>query len=231
MYGRDPGRGKALVHELDRSRPEVIPEDQEGVDDLWINWPPRSPRAGGQPVRHHRSVAVIVVADPSLIVLIGPAGAGKSTVAARHFDRSEILSSDAYRAMISGDEADQRATRAAFGRLHHELERRLAARRLTVVDATNVEGHARRALLVRAGRAGVAAVAIVLDLPVATVLARNAGRTGRVVDEAVVRRHLDRLRRSLDGPGPTVRDEGFVQVVVLRDPSEVDRLSFRRQPP
>ena len=46
----------------------------------------------------------------ALVVLIGAAGAGKSTLAARLFAPDEIVSSDALRAVISGDEADQRVS-------------------------------------------------------------------------------------------------------------------------
>jgi protein phosphatase len=172
----------------------------------------------------------IVIADPSLVVLIGAAGAGKSTLAARHFAADEILSSDRFRAIISGEEANQAATNAAFGRLHRELANRLGAGRLTVVDATSVQASSRRALLARAAAAGVPAMAIVLDLPDATVLARNAARETRIVDEAVVRRHLDRLRASLDGPAPALLREGFAQVVVLRDPVAVEDVRIRRLP-
>jgi protein phosphatase len=172
----------------------------------------------------------IEVADPSLIVLIGAAGSGKSTFAARHFADDEILSSDRFRELISGDAADQGATRAAFGRLHRELTRRLAGGMLTVVDATSLEPFSRRALLVRASAAGIPATAIVLDLPEETVLARNAARTPRVVDEGVVRHHLARVRAALDGPAPPLLREGFTQVVVLRDPDEVDRVRIRRRP-
>ena len=100
---------------------------------------------------------------------------------------------------------------------------------MTVVDATNVERSARHPLLVRAGAAGVPSIAIVLDLPPATILARNAGRTGRIVDELVVRRHLARLRRSLDDPERSLRTEGFRQVVVLVDPLELDALTIVRR--
>jgi protein phosphatase len=175
-------------------------------------------------------MAEIVIPDPSLVVLIGAAGSGKSTFAGRHFETWEILSSDRFRAMISGDEADQRATAPAFARLHGELVKRLLNDRLTVVDATNLEPRARRALLVRAKTAGVPAIAIVLDLPEETVLARNAARQTRVVDEAVVRRHLGRLRALLDRPEPALLREGFAQVVVLRDPAEVDLVRIRRRP-
>jgi protein phosphatase len=121
--------------------------------------------------------------------------------------------------MVSGDEADQGATHAAFGLLHRELALRLAEGKLTVVDATSVQPKSRRALLARAAAAGVPATAIVLDLPAEIVLARNAARRPRVVDEEVVRHHLARLRASLDGPAPPLLGEGFAQVVVLRDPA------------
>jgi protein phosphatase len=170
----------------------------------------------------------IVIADPSLIVLVGAAGSGKSTFAARHFAPDEILSSDRFRELISGDAADQTATRPAFGRLHRELARRLAAGLLTVVDATSIEPAARRALVQRARAAGVAATAIVLDLPAAVVLARNASRPERTVAEGVVRRHLARLRTQLDGPEAPIAREGFDAVVIVRDPAEVDRLLVRR---
>ena len=174
-------------------------------------------------------IVEIVTRDPSLVVLIGAAGSGKSTFAARHFETWEILSSDRFRAMISGDEADQAASAPAFARLHGELVKRLESDRMTVVDATNLEPWARRALLVRAKTAGVPATAIVLDLPVETVLARNAARQSRVVDEAVVRRHLGRVRASLDGPEPALLREGFAQVVILRDPAEIDLVRIRRR--
>ena len=175
-------------------------------------------------------MAIIVIPDPSLVVLIGAAGAGKSTFAAQHFDASEILSSDAFRAMVSGDEADQGATRAAFGRLHRALDRRLAAGRLTVVDATNVERTARRELLKRSTAAGLPAVAIVLDLPPAIVLAQNAARAGRIVAEPVVLRHLAILRPTLDGSGAAFGVEGFSQVTILRHPLEVEAVRIVRQP-
>jgi protein phosphatase len=178
-------------------------------------------------------VVDVDIPDPSLVVLIGAAGSGKSTFAARHFAPDEILSSDAYRALIAGSEGDQGATRAAFGRLHRVLEGRLMARLLTAVDATNVERSARRALLTRASSAGVPAVAIVLDLPTATVLARNASRSrraGRTVEVTVVRRHLARLRDTLDRPAAPLQTEGFHQIVVLRTAREIDELRIVRQP-
>lgn len=173
-------------------------------------------------------MTVITIPDPSLVVLVGASGAGKTTFAARHFDPAEVLSSDGYRALVSGDEADQRATSAAFARLHGELARRLADRRLTVIDATNVERATRRGLLARSRAARLPAVAIVLDLAATIVLARNAARSGRVVDEGAVRHHLARMRSTLDESDARLEAEGFAHVVVLRDQVDIDRVSVVR---
>jgi protein phosphatase len=170
---------------------------------------------------------LVVVPDPGLVVLIGAAGSGKTTFAARHFAVEETLGSDAYRAIISGDEADQRATAPAFAALHRQLARRLAARSLTVVDATNVERHARRALLVRARRAGIPATAIIFDLPREVVLGRNAARPGRVVDPAIVSLHLRRLQKMLDRG--TIEAEGFEAVYRFRNPDEVEAVTIVRR--
>lgn len=162
--------------------------------------------------------------EPCLVVLVGPAGAGKSTLAARLFSRDAILSSDAYRAVISGDEADQRATKTAFAILHRQLERRLAAGRTAIVDATNVTPFARRGLLRRAAAHGVPAIALVLDLAPELVLARNATRAGRVVPEPAVRRQLADLAGSMrDG---ALEAEGFVSVHVIRSAADLDALTI-----
>jgi protein phosphatase len=169
---------------------------------------------------------LIIIPEPSLVVLIGPAGAGKSTFAQRSFAPAEILSSDALRAVVGRDEADQTASKPAFSILHRQLERRLLRGLLTVVDATNIDGRARRALLRRAARHRVPAVAIVFDLPGALVLARNAARSGRVVDPVVVSDHLARLRRLVELR--TLEAEGYQAAYRIGTPGELDRAIVRR---
>ena len=167
----------------------------------------------------------IQLAEPSVVVLVGAAGAGKSTLAARLFAPGEVLSSDALRGIVAGDEADQGATRVAFSILHRELGKRLTAGRTTVIDATNVQPYARRQLVRRAVAAGVPVIAIVLQLPPALVLARNATRGGRIVPEPAVRRQIDDLDRSLRRG---LDQEGFAAIHILRSGAEADAVELER---
>jgi predicted kinase len=170
------------------------------------------------------AATALVLPDPCLVVLVGAAGSGKSTLAARLFATDAVLSADAHRALVSGDETNQGATRTAFSILHRRLSGRLADRRTTVVDATNVTSYARRTLVRRAAAHGIAAVAIVLDLDPTTVLARNATRHGRIVPIAAVERQLADLERSLRRR--SLDAEGFAVVHVLRTPRDVDALAI-----
>ena len=172
-------------------------------------------------------MVAIVVPDPSLVVLIGAAGTGKSTLAARLFAADEIVSSDALRALISGDEADQRVSGLAFRILHRTVGRRLARGQLTVVDATNTDAAVRRPLVARARAAGLPVTAIVLDIERSIVTRQNAGRS-RIVDDEVIDRHLAAVRRTVDGD--VLGREGFDQVVVLRTPRDALALSIDRRP-
>jgi protein phosphatase len=170
----------------------------------------------------------IPVPDPSVVVLVGAAGSGKSTFAARHFAPGEVLSSDAFRARLGHGEADQAVSRRAFGALHAALERRLAAGRTTVVDATNVQPTARRDLVRRAVAAGVPAIAIVFDLPLADCLAGDRLRPGRHVPAAVVERQWEALRAAIDAG--SLAAEGFTAVHRLTSRAVVDSIVLGRGP-
>ena len=60
----------------------------------------------------------------SLVVLVGPTSAGKTTFAHSKFGEHEVISSDVCRAMVSDDPSSQRATSDAFDVLHAIVEKR-----------------------------------------------------------------------------------------------------------
>ncbi|MGO4632233.1 polynucleotide kinase-phosphatase [Streptomyces sp. 2RAF24] len=159
------------------------------------------------------------VTDLSLVVLIGATGSGKSTFARRHFKPTEIVSSDFCRGLVADDENDQSASKDAFDVLHYIAGKRLAAGRLTVVDATSVQRESRRRLVELARAHDVLPIAIVLDLPEAVCAERNAARPDRAgMPRHVIQRHRRELHRSLRG----LEREGFRKVHVLRGVEEVE---------
>ncbi len=168
----------------------------------------------------------ITIPELSLVVLIGPSGCGKSSFAREHFKSTEVLSSDFCRGLVSDDENSQEATNDAFDVLHYVARKRLAAGRLTVVDATNVQPEARKPLVALAREFHVLPVAIVLNLPEKVCHERNQSRPDRQFGPHVIRNQSQQLRRSLRG----LEREGFRHVFVLSSPEEVSSVTIVRQP-
>jgi protein phosphatase len=168
----------------------------------------------------------ITVPELSLVLLIGPSGSGKSTFAATHFLPTEVLSSDFCRGLVSDNENDQAATKDAFEVLQFIAAKRLAAGRLTVVDATNVQPEARKPLVALAREHDVLPTAIVFNLPERLCQDRNRDRPDRDFGGHVIRRQSEQLRRSLK----YLSKEGFRHVAVLRSPEDVEAAVVERQP-
>ena len=164
------------------------------------------------------------IPELSLVVLVGVSGSGKSTFARTHFKPTEVISSDFCRGLVADDENDQSATPDAFDVLGYIAGKRLAAGRLTVVDATNVQAHARKPLIDLAREHDVLPVAIVLDIPESTCVQRNKARRDRDFGPQVIHRQHGDLRRSLK----TLQREGFRTVHVLRDEAEVASAGITR---
>lgn len=168
----------------------------------------------------------ITIPELSLVVLVGPSGCGKSTFAKQHFKPTEVLSSDFCRGLVSDDENAQAATNDAFDVLHYIARKRLAAGRLTVVDATNVQPEARKPLVALAREFHVLPVAIVLNIAEKLCHERNQVRADRQFGPHVVRNQSQQLRRSIRG----LEREGFRHVFVLSSPEEVAAVEITRQP-
>src|SRR5438445_84894 len=166
----------------------------------------------------------ISIAKLSLVVLIGPSGSGKSIFARRHFRPTEILSSDACRAMVSDEENNQAATNDAFEVLHFIAAKRLALGRLTVIDATNVQPEARKPLVAVARQYHCLPVAIVLNLPEKVCQERNRLRDERTFGPHVVRQQHSQLRRSLRG----LAREGFRHIFVMDSTEELEAVTVER---
>ena len=121
----------------------------------------------------------VTIPELALVVLIGPSGCGKSSFAQKHFKATEVLSSDFCRGLVAMTRTIRRRRTTRFRVLHFIARKRLAAGRLTVVDATNVQPESRKPLVELAREYHVLPVAIVFDLPEKLCHERNRhGRTG-----------------------------------------------------
>ena len=170
---------------------------------------------------------IMRIPEPSLVLLIGPSGSGKSTFASKHFKPTEILSSDFCRGLVSDDETDQTVTSDAFEVLRFIAAKRLAAGKLTVIDATNVQGDARKPLLALAREYHYLTVAIVFNMPTKLCQERNAARADRDLKPHVIRQQHQQLRRSLRH----LKREGFRQFLyVMSTPEVVETARVERQP-
>ena len=168
----------------------------------------------------------LTIPDFSLVLMMGASGSGKSTFAARHFRPTEILSSDHCRGMVADDESDQSATGDAFDVLYYIAGKRLAVRRLTVIDATNLRAEDRKHAVELARRYHALPVVFALDVPEAVCVERNRTRPDRAFGAHVVRNHVQLLRRSLRG----LEREGFRIVHVLSSVEAIGAAEVVREP-
>jgi protein phosphatase len=164
----------------------------------------------------------LLVPQRSAIVLIGASGSGKSTFARRHFLRTQVISSDECRALVSDDENDQNASADAFALVYFLAELRLARGKLTVVDSTAVEPSSRAKLLEIAGKRGFRKIAVVFDIPESLCVTRDAER-GRSVGPAIIAAQKAQLSECLS----SIRNEGWDQIITITpDIQETIRLAI-----
>ncbi|MCU0438884.1 MAG: polynucleotide kinase-phosphatase [Raineya sp.] len=162
----------------------------------------------------------IKVPELSLVVLIGVSGSGKSSFAKKHFKRTEIISSDECRALISDDENNQAVTPDAFELLHFMAGKRLKNGLLTVVDATSVQRESRKTLIDLARNHHVLPIAVILDLPEAVCIERNKKRSDRTFGHHVIRNQAQQLKKNIRN----IKEEGFSHVYHLKSLEDIENV-------
>lgn len=131
-----------------------------------------------------------------LLLLIGAPGSGKTTVREKlvaQYPDLKVISMDERRKELTGDANDQSRNDEVFRWQQHQLNKAMGDRQNTVVDATNATRKLRKTLWDTGRKDGALCSAIYFDIPLATLLERNAQREKRVPDD-VVKRFYDALQ-------------------------------------
>ncbi len=150
------------------------------------------------------------VPDPALIVLVGAAGSGKSTWASQRYGPTEIVSSDALRAVVGSGPADLDASVEAFTLLDQIVAGRTKRGLTTVIDTLGLDRDRRQGYLATARVAGLPAIAVLISIEDRLCRQRNAQRD-RPVPAPVLTAQL-RAARSV---GDLLADEGWDRLVVV----------------
>ncbi len=145
---------------------------------------------------------------PGLVVLIGPSGSGKSTWAQESFSPSEVVSSDALRAVAGIDENDQAASTDAFFLLDEIVKRRLARSLTTIVDTTGLDSDTRVRYRSLAADNGLATYAVCFDTSAEVCRTRNESRS-KPIPKSVHSKQFAAYKRHRGA----VAGEGFDEVV------------------
>ena len=135
-----------------------------------------------------------------------------------------MISSDFCRGLVSDDENDQSVSKEAFEVLNFIAAKRLAAGRLTVIDATSVQPESRKQLVALAREYDVLPVAIVLDVP--ERVASSGTRSDPIGSSA--RMSCGASGSSFAAGLRSLKREGFRNIHVLDGVEEIDAVSIER---
>lgn len=148
---------------------------------------------------------------PTLYVLIGVSGSGKSTYAESLGLNTKlaVVSTDAIRKTYFGSEEDQSDGAKVFQTAYDWIDYYLQYGKDVVFDATNTTKRGRRDLL-RSLTPPFRKVAVLVTPPLGVALAQNSMRQ-RIVPESVIRRQYEQLMRD----GESILDQ-FDDVIFVR---------------
>ena len=144
--------------------------------------------------------------NPTLYILIGVPGCGKSTWAKKHFEKNVgvCVSSDTIRKVIFRNENDQSHNPEVFKIAHHVIKQWLNSDDDVVFDATNIHKRYREQLIKEVlfeVNKPVRFVAIYFDTPIETCIARQELR-----DRKVPAKVIQKMARQMEKP---TFEEGF----------------------
>ncbi|GCF07442.1 AAA family ATPase [Dictyobacter arantiisoli] len=177
----------------------------------------------------------IVLPERTLIVLCGPAGAGKSTFARTTIDQQKqqgyratgIVSSDYCRALVCDDETNQQANKDAFDLFYYIIHKRMFQGRLTIADSTALQADARKKLRELASRHQYFTCLFLFNMSLETCLRYDQHQArGRIVGEQVIQYHLNLFQLAMKD----VEHEAWNVIHVLDEQHPYPEITLKTTP-
>lgn len=146
---------------------------------------------------------------PKLIILVGLPGSGKTTYANKHLRKKNtfVLSSDAIRKDVFGDETAQHNNKLVFSILFKRARSKLKQGMNVVIDATNISSQVRKETLQMFADLDLKKIATVVNAPVEICILRDKHRTRNVGEEVITK-----LAGRFEQPS---LDEGFDEIEII----------------
>ena len=146
---------------------------------------------------------------PTMWVLVGLSGSGKSTIAtqvANENPSTVIVSSDAIREELTGNYEDQEHNEEVFKIFHDRIRKNLENKMNVIADATNLTMKSRRAIMMKINGLNVRKVCVIIPKPFEQCKKDNLHREHPVPDFV-----LDKQIRKFQIP---FKEEGFNEIII-----------------
>ena len=142
-------------------------------------------------------------------VMVGIPGAGKSTEAGRIAERENaiVVSSDAIKKEVNGDEADQSNLEKVFEIVTERVEKALSEKRNVVIDSANTTVFGRESWIDKLASYEAETIAVYMKTPFELCLKRQALRERKVPEEVIMK-----MRATLTVPSYS---EGWDDIITV----------------